>query len=110
MNGLRTQRNELRKIPQSKLFKWGVVIERCVEVLAHSDDLLICPVVAHIRDGKLVMKRGELRGQVRDDVEEVLAGAGVKSGFIALSAAGKVHFSPSIPTSLHQRLRIVLLN
>lgn len=66
--------------------------------------------VVLIRDGRLVMKRGQLRGQVRDDVAEVLAGAGVRNGFIALTAGGRVHFSRSIPRELHQRLRNVLLN
>ena len=56
------------------------------------------------------MKRGQLRGQIRDDLEEVLSDAGVTSGFIAITDADRVHFSRNIPAALRQRLRNVLLN
>jgi hypothetical protein len=66
--------------------------------------------VIRIRAGKIAMKRGQLRGQVRDDLEEVLGGAGVKSGFIALTSESRVHFSRNVPEAIRQRLRNVLLN
>lgn len=66
--------------------------------------------VIRIRAGKVVVKRGQLRGLVRDDVEEVVVGAGLTSGFIALTSEGRVHFSRNIPESIRQRLRNVLLN
>lgn len=67
-------------------------------------------MVIRIRAGKMSMKRGQLRGQIRDDLEEVLSDAGVTSGFIAITDADRVHFSRNIPAALRQRLRNVLLN
>ena len=67
-------------------------------------------IVIRIGDGELLVKRGQVRGQVRDDVEEVLAGARVTSGFVALTPDGRVHFSRNIPEPTRQRLRNVLLN
>jgi hypothetical protein len=66
--------------------------------------------VIRIRDGRLSVQRGSLRIQVRDDVQEVLAAGGLRTGFIAITRDGRVHFSRSIPPALHQRLRSVLLN
>ena len=66
--------------------------------------------VIRIRAGKISLKRGQLRGQIRDDLEEVLGDAGVTSGFIAITDAARVHFSRNIPEALRQRLRNVLLN
>lgn len=66
--------------------------------------------VIRIRSGKVVVKRGQLRGTVRDDVAEVLAAAGVASGFVALTSDSRVHFSHNIPEPVRQRLRNVLLN
>jgi len=66
--------------------------------------------VIRIRAGKVVVKRGQLRGPVRDDVAEVVAGAGLTSGFIALTSESRVCFSRNIPESTRQRLRNVLLN
>jgi hypothetical protein len=66
--------------------------------------------VVRFRAGKLSMKRGTLRSQVRDDLAEVLAVAGVANAFICINQEGRVSFSHSIPPTLHQRLRNVLLN
>jgi len=66
--------------------------------------------VIRIRAGKVSVKRGRLRGPIRDDVEEVVAGAGLTNGFIALTSEGRVCFSRNIPESTRQRLRNVLLN
>ena len=67
-------------------------------------------VLIRLRRGKVVVRRGHLRTPLKDDAEEVLAGAGVKSGFIAIMPDKRVRFSRTIPTELHQRLRNVLLN
>ncbi|MEY4387682.1 MAG: hypothetical protein RLY20_2965 [Verrucomicrobiota bacterium] len=67
-------------------------------------------IVVCIRAGRLIVKRGHLRGQVLEDVAEVLASVGVTNGFIALSNSGRVYFSRTIPRSVHQRLSNVLLN
>ena len=66
--------------------------------------------VIRIRAGKVVLKRGQLRGPVRDDVEEVVAGAGLTSGFIALTSESRACFSRNVPEATRQRLRNVLLN
>jgi hypothetical protein len=66
--------------------------------------------VARVNSGKITIKRGQLRGQVRDDLEEVLNAAGVISGFIALTSENRIHFSRNIPEPIRQRLRNVLLN
>ena len=66
--------------------------------------------IVRFRAGKVSMKRGTLRSQVRDDLAEVLATAGVASGFICIGREGRVSFSRTIPAALHQRLRNVLLN
>jgi len=66
--------------------------------------------VVRLRGGKISMKRGTLRSQVRDDLAEVLTSAGVADGFICINGGGRVSFSRSIPSALHQRLRNVLLN
>jgi len=66
--------------------------------------------VVRISAGKITMKRGQLRGQIRDDLKEVLSDAGVTSGFIAITEPNRVHFSRNIPEALRQRLRNVLLN
>jgi len=66
--------------------------------------------VIRFRSGKISMKRGTLRSQVRDDLAEVLSGAGIAAGFICIDRAGRVSFSRAIPSELHQRLRNVLLN
>lgn len=66
--------------------------------------------VVRLRAGKISMKRGTLRSQVRDDLAEVLSGAGVVNGFISIGREGRLSFSHTIPAELHQRLRNVLLN
>ena len=66
--------------------------------------------VVRFRAGKVSMKRGTLRSQVREDLAEVLAGADVAIGFICIGREGRVTFSRTIPPALHQRLRNVLLN
>ena len=66
--------------------------------------------VVRFRAGKIWMKRGALRTQVRDDLAEVLAGAGVTNAFICINGEGRVSFSRTIPSAFHQRLRNVLLN
>lgn len=70
----------------------------------------LAETVVRFRAGKISMKRGTLRSQVRDDLAEVLTGAGVANGFICINREKRVSFSRSIPQAFHQRLRNVLLN
>ena len=63
-----------------------------------------------IRDGKLRVRRGEVRPYAKGQVAEVLREAGVSSCFIAVTPGKRVAFSRTIPSTLHQRLRNVILN
>ena len=62
-----------------------------------------------IRNGRCELEQGSLDTLGRQPVEGVIREAGVRAGFIAL-AENRVHFSPSIPSTSHQRLRNVVLN
>lgn len=70
----------------------------------------LAETVVRFRAGRVSLKRGALRGQVCEDLAEVLTGAGVSRAFICINNQGRVSFSHSIPPTLHQRLRNVLLN
>ena len=63
-----------------------------------------------IRDGELHVRRGRLHGLAREHVSEILRGAGVSRGFIAITSADWIMFSRQIPRAVHQRLRNVLFN
>ena len=63
-----------------------------------------------IRDGTLRIRRGEMRPYAIVQVADVLREAGVSSCFIAVTPGNRVAFSRSIPSTLHQRLRNVILN
>ena len=63
-----------------------------------------------IRGGQLYISRGRLRAQAREFLAEILRETGIKSGFIAMTPAKWVAFSPNIPASVRQRIRNVLLN
>ena len=65
--------------------------------------------VLHIRHGSIVVRRGHVRAQAREDATEVLRGV-VTKGFIAITDGKRVVFSRQIPAELHQQLRNVLLN
>jgi hypothetical protein len=64
----------------------------------------------HIRSGGLQVKRGRLQAHAREHVSEILQDAGVSRGFIAITSQNRVAFSRHIPSTVHQRLRNVLLN
>ena len=66
--------------------------------------------VVRFRAGSVSLTRGNLRGQVRDDLAEVLSAVGVANAFICVNRGRRVTFSRTIPSELHQRLRNVLLN
>ena len=70
----------------------------------HSTTLIL------VRDGKLRLSRGEMRSHARGKVAEVLNEAGVSRCFIALTPGNRVAFSRSVPSSIHQRLRNIILN
>jgi len=63
-----------------------------------------------IHGGQLYISRGRLRPQAREFLAEILRETGISSGFIAMTPAKWVAFSPNIPASARQRIRNVLLN
>jgi hypothetical protein len=63
-----------------------------------------------IRGGQLHLRKGQLRGYAKQHATEILAGAGVSSGFMAITSHNSVVFSRQIPPAIRQRLRNVLLN
>jgi Protein of unknown function (DUF3634). len=64
----------------------------------------------HIRSGSVRATRGILRPYAREHVAEILSEANVTKGFIAITTGNRVVFSRGIPSTIHQRLRNVLLN
>jgi len=68
-------------------------------------ETLIC-----FRNGAVVVTRGKLLPHAKSAIAEVLGEAGVINGFIAVVAGPRVRFSRNIPTTIHQRLRNILLN
>lgn len=67
-------------------------------------------VLVRMRGGSLVFEKGRLQGNAAEHVEAILRGAGVRDGFVAITAGHRVYFSTQIPRDVHQRLRNVLLN
>jgi hypothetical protein len=67
-------------------------------------------VVIKIRNGQLVVTRGQLHTQPREFVAEILQQARVTRGFIAVAHSRRAAFSRNIPRVIQQRLRNVLLN
>ncbi|WP_437228582.1 DUF3634 family protein [Planctomicrobium sp. SH661] len=66
--------------------------------------------IFRIRDGVIRVQRGHLRYAAKESLTEVLAAEGVNKGFIAITSGGRVTFSREIPSSVHQKIRNVLLN
>jgi hypothetical protein len=63
-----------------------------------------------IKGGQLHLRKGQLRGYAKEHATEILGGAGVTSGFIAITPQNSVMFLRQIPAEIRQRLRNVLLN
>src|SRR5262245_25712915 len=66
--------------------------------------------LVRVQNGEVHVSRGRLKPYARDHVHEILSEAGVSNGYIAITAGNRVMFSRQIPSSVHQRLRNVLLN
>jgi hypothetical protein len=62
-----------------------------------------------INAGAAYVRRGWARPQAVAAVADILRGARVSDGYIAISADNKVTISWHIPPALHQQLRNVLL-
>lgn len=63
-----------------------------------------------ISEGKIKIRRGNLRPLTREFISEIFQMAEISRGFVAISSNNRVFFSWNIPKSIHQRLRNVLLN
>lgn len=63
-----------------------------------------------IKNGRLFLRKGQLRGYAREHATDLLANAGVSRGFIAIVPQNSVMFSRQIPSGIRQQLRNVLLN
>ena len=63
-----------------------------------------------IREGAVHVRRGRVQPYAKEHVVEILREAGVSKGFIAVTSENGVAFSRSIPSTVRQRLRNVLLN
>ena len=61
-------------------------------------------------DGQIRVGRGQIRSYAKDQVGDVLRDAAVSKCFIAITPANRVSFSWRIPSSVHQRLRNIILN
>ena len=66
--------------------------------------------LVRIRDGKLRIRRGNMLPYAKGQVADVLREAGVSSCFIAVVPGNRVVFSRAIPSTVHQRLRNIILN
>ena len=96
-------------------FMWTLIIGGLVSVVAASVWLGFLPpphatTLIRISGGQLYVTRGGLKAHAKQDVSEILRDAGVSHGFIAIARRNRVTFSRRIPTTVHQRLRNVLLN
>lgn len=63
-----------------------------------------------IRNGQIRIRGADLSPRARDHVVDVIREAHLPGGFITVSSDGRVGFSRSIPETLRQRLRNILLN
>ena len=61
-------------------------------------------------NGQVRIGRGQMRSFARDQVSDVLRETTVSKCFIAVTTANRVSFSWSVPSSVHQRLRNIILN
>ena len=68
------------------------------------------PTLIRYRAGKLEVSKGTLLPRARAQVAELLESAEVSKCFFTISPQNKVLFSRQIPSSIHQRLRNVILN
>jgi hypothetical protein len=67
-------------------------------------------MIIRYRHGQVRLGRGQMRAFARDQVADVLRETTVSKCFIAVTPANRVSFSRSVPTSVHQRLRNIILN
>ena len=90
-----------------------IVIVIAIAVLAMRAGIVPPPyagTLIRIHAGEVKISRGQLSSTARQYVADILREAGVSSGYIAVTSADSITFSRTIPESIHQRLRNVLLN
>jgi hypothetical protein len=54
--------------------------------------------------------RGTLRGMAREHLRDLAREAGVRGGFVAITAGNRARFSSRIPTRIRQQIRNVLFS
>jgi hypothetical protein len=94
---------------------WVIIILGLIGAVALSVWLGLVPppnaaTLIRIKGGQIHLRKGQLRAYAKDHASEILASAGVSSGFIAITSHNSVVFSRQIPLAIRQRLRNVLLN
>jgi hypothetical protein len=67
-------------------------------------------LLIRIRSGKPATARGSVPSRVLGDLAEILREAGVDRGYIAKNGDGRIVFSRSIPETVRQALRNVVVN
>jgi hypothetical protein len=100
---------------KSNILMWLLIILGLIAAAALSVWLGLVPpphaaTLIRIKHGQLHLRKGQLRAYAKDHASEILASAGVSSGFIAITPQNSVVFSRQIPPAIRQRLRNVLLN
>ena len=88
----------------------GVVLAAALAVLLGILPPPHATTILRYRGGKIRVGRGQIRGCAKDQVGDVLRAAAVSKCFIAITPANRVSFSWRIPSSVHQRLRNIILN
>lgn len=94
---------------------WPIIILGIAAIVYGAIELGFVPpphasVLLYFRSGRLRVARGKIRPHANEHVTDILNEAGVAKAFIAITPGNRVKFSRSIPESVRQRLRNVLLN
>lgn len=71
---------------------------------------LTSPLVLVIREDGVSAAKGRIPAATLRQLHEVLDEAGIRSGTIHASGAGRYSFSRHVPEAVHQRLRNILVS
>lgn len=93
---------------------WGlaliVLIAAGAAVLNHFVASPLARVVIDYKREQVTLKRGVVPPQRLIFVRDLLRGAKVQHASIAILPTGRLWFSPTVPESIHQQLRNVLMD
>ena len=79
-------------------------------VLNHFVASPLARVVIDYKDGQATLRRGEIPPQRLIFVRDLFRGAKVQNASVAILSTGRLWFSPSVPESIQQQLRNVLMD